>query len=42
MLGWINDCVEKFVIDKFGEKAWEGVKEEAGCNVPVGGFVQCQ
>lgn len=38
MLGWINDCVEKLVISKFGLDAWHSIKEKAGCKVPDGGF----
>lgn len=38
MLGWINDCVEKLVISKFGLEAWHTIKRKAGCTVPDGGF----
>ena len=38
MLGWINDCVEKLVISKFGLDTWHAIKEKAGCQVPDGGF----
>jgi class 3 adenylate cyclase len=38
MLGWINDCIEKLVIDKFGVEAWHIVKQKAGCTVCDGGF----
>lgn len=38
MLGWINDCVEKLVISKFGVDTWHTIKDEAGCTVADGGF----
>ena len=38
MLGWINDCIEKLVIEKFGIDAWHIIKQKAGCEVPDGGF----
>jgi guanylate cyclase soluble subunit beta len=38
MLGWINDCVEKLVIKRFGVEAWRIVKQKAGCQVADGGF----
>lgn len=38
MLGWINDCVEKYVTSKFGVDAWHIIKEKAGCKVADCGF----
>jgi guanylate cyclase soluble subunit beta len=38
MLGWINDCVEKLVLTKFGVDVWHTIKEKAGCEVEDGGF----
>lgn len=38
MLGWINDCIEKLVINRFGLEAWHIVKQKAGCQVPDGEF----
>jgi len=40
MLGWINDCVEKLVIAKFGIEAWHTVKQKAGCDVKDGEFMK--
>jgi len=40
MLGWINDCTEKLVIEKFGVDAWHIVKQKAGCDVQDGGFLK--
>jgi guanylate cyclase soluble subunit beta len=42
MLGWINDCVEKLVIEKFGVEVWHAVKEKAGCEVKDGGFLKLE
>lgn len=42
MLGWINDCVEQLVLDKFGVDAWHLVKEKAGCDTPDGGFLKLE
>ena len=30
MYGWINDCVEKLVVEKFGRATWLAIKEAAG------------
>ena len=38
MLGWVNDCVEKLVISKFGREKWHAIKHKAGCNVEDDGF----
>lgn len=40
MLGWINDCIEKLVLAKYGVDAWHVVKQKAGCEVPDGGFLK--
>jgi len=40
MLGWINDCIEKLVIEKFGVEAWHAIKEKAGCSVKDGEFLK--
>ena len=40
MYGWINDCVEKLVLEKFGSEAWAKIKEEAGVTVPDGEWVR--
>jgi guanylate cyclase soluble subunit beta len=42
MLGWINDCAEKLVIDKFGLEAWHTVKLKAKCFVEDGGFLKLE
>lgn len=42
MLGWINDCIEKLVINKFGVEAWHIVKQKAGCNVADGEFFKLE
>ena len=42
MLGWINDCVEKLVIDKFSIDAWHQVKQRAKCDVKDGGFLKLE
>jgi guanylate cyclase soluble subunit beta len=42
MLGWINDCIENLVIEKFGKDAWHAVKEKAGCEVKDGGFYKME
>jgi len=40
MLGWIHDCMEKLVIEKFGIEAWHTIKEKSGCTVPDGDFLK--
>jgi len=40
MLGWINDCVEKLVLEKFGIDAWHIIKQKAGCEVADGCFLK--
>jgi guanylate cyclase soluble subunit beta len=42
MLGWINDCIEKLVIEKFGVDAWHVIKQKAGCDVQDGGFLKLE
>jgi guanylate cyclase soluble subunit beta len=42
MLGFINDCIEKYVLSKFGVKAWHAVKEEAGCDVKDDHFLKLE
>jgi len=43
MLGWINDCVEKLVLEKYGgENAWKIIKQKAHCSVPNGGFYKME
>jgi len=42
MLGWINDCIEKLVIAKFGVDAWHTVKQKAGCDVKDGEFLKLE
>jgi Haem-NO-binding/Heme NO binding associated/Adenylate and Guanylate cyclase catalytic domain len=42
MLGWINDCLEKLVIEKFGVDAWHIVKQKAGSDVPDNGFLKLE
>ena len=41
MFGWINDCTECLVIEKFGQDVWHQIKDKAGCgDVPDGGFLR--
>jgi len=42
MLGWINDCIEKLVIDKLGVEAWHKIKQKAQCEVEDGGFLKLE
>lgn len=42
MLGWINDCIESLVVEKFGVDAWHAVKDAAGCEVPDKGFYKLE
>ena len=42
MYGWINDCVEKLVIAKFGIETWHAIKQKAGCKVMDGGWIRLQ
>ena len=42
MLGWINDCLEKLIIDQYGIEAWQSVKKRAGCDVKDGGFLRLE
>jgi guanylate cyclase soluble subunit beta len=42
MLGWINDCVEKLVIEKYGVEAWHKVKELAGCDSKDDGYLKLE
>lgn len=40
MYGWINDCIEKMVLSKFGLETWEKIKENAECSVLNGGWIR--
>ena len=40
MFGWINDCTECLVVEKFGEDIWHQIKVKAGCEVSDGGFLR--
>jgi guanylate cyclase soluble subunit beta len=42
MLGYLNDCLEKLVIDKYGLDGWHTVKEKAGCNLQDGAFLKLE
>ena len=42
MLGWINDCLEKLVIKRYGVKTWRIVKAKANCDVEDGGFYKLE
>lgn len=42
MLGWLNDCLEKLVIDKFGIETWHAVKQASGCDVKDNGFLKLE
>lgn len=42
MLGYINDCIEKFVIEKHGINVWRNVKKKAGIDVKDGGFLKLE
>lgn len=42
MLGWINDCVEKLVLDKFSVEVWHAIKKKACCEVKDGGFLKLE
>ena len=42
MFGWINDCMEKLVISKYGIEKWHEIKSKAGCQVSDNGFVRHQ
>jgi hypothetical protein len=40
MLGWMNDCLEKLVVERFGIDAWHEIKTIAKCDVADGGFLR--
>lgn len=42
MLGWMNDCIEKLVMSKWGIEKWHAVKEEAGCDIKDNGFLKLE
>ena len=42
MLGFINDCVEKYVIHAYGVEKWHLVKEEAECGVKDDSFLKME
>jgi hypothetical protein len=43
MLGWINDCIEKLILDKFDVDMWHAVKEKAGLSdTQDGGFLKLE
>lgn len=42
MLGYINDCVEKFVIEHYGKDVWHQLKETAGVDTKDGGFLRLE
>jgi Haem-NO-binding len=43
MLGWINDCIEKLVLNKFDLETWHAVKEKAGLSdIKDGGFLKLE
>lgn len=41
-MGWLNDCLEKLVIDKFGVETWHAVKQASGCDVKDNGFLKLE
>ena len=42
MLGFINDCIEKLVLEKYGVDTWHTIKQKAGCEVPDGAFYKLE
>ena len=43
MLGYINDCMEKLVVNEYGLDGWHAVKKHAGIeHIPDGGFVKLE
>jgi hypothetical protein len=40
MFGWINDCTECLVLNKFGLDIWHQIKSKANCEVEDGGFLR--
>lgn len=40
MFGWINDCIECFLVSKYGHEIWHQIKEKAECTVEDGGFLR--
>jgi hypothetical protein len=43
MLGWINDCIEKLVLDKFDVDTWHAIKAKAGLSdIQDGGFLKLE
>eukprot|EP00559_Dactyliosolen_fragilissimus_P009842 CAMPEP_0184855690 /NCGR_PEP_ID=MMETSP0580-20130426/842_1 /TAXON_ID=1118495 /ORGANISM="Dactyliosolen fragilissimus" /LENGTH=695 /DNA_ID=CAMNT_0027350255 /DNA_START=61 /DNA_END=2148 /DNA_ORIENTATION=- len=42
MFGWINDCTESLVTEKFGVDKWHEIKKKGGCEVADGAFIRHQ
>lgn len=42
MLGFINDCIEKYVLSTFGDDTWNAVKEETGCDAKNDSFLKLE
>jgi len=42
LCSWINDCIEKFVIQKYGLRAWHQIKKDAGCKNEDFGFFKLE
>jgi hypothetical protein len=43
MLGWINDCLEKLVLQKLDKETWHAVKQLAGLgDIKDGGFLKLE
>lgn len=42
MHGWFLDCVEKLILDKYGEEIWLQIKTKASCKVENGGWIRLQ
>ena len=43
MLGWINDCLEKLIVQKWGIDAWHNIKKSANIDdIPDNGFLKLE
>lgn len=42
MLGWINDALEKYIIEKHNVRKWHEIKARAGCSIKDNGFLKLE
>ena len=38
MHGWLHECLEIMITEKYGKEIWSRIKVAASCDIPDGGF----